>query len=205
MRGAWYAVEQAGYLLEDAAELFGRRRFSSCLVFSIYSLEELGRAKVYLETRKRVLNSEIITVEFLKERCRRHELKLAEARIPVTAVAVTFAEPLAPGSEKEAKLVAHLECMRQLLESQAPGRAHGGRFRALYVDPSDDARQWNRPVKVTKEEAEEWLDAARFRYCMDRDEIVNPVEDAGLLRALKNFETRPLLPEIDYDPFAGLE
>ncbi len=49
IEGAFYAMEQAGLLLNDAAILYAQRQWPSSLVLSVFSLEELGKAEMLLQ------------------------------------------------------------------------------------------------------------------------------------------------------------
>jgi len=46
IEGAFYAMEQAGLLLNDAATLYAERQWPSSLVLAVFSLEELGKAEM---------------------------------------------------------------------------------------------------------------------------------------------------------------
>lgn len=49
VEGAFYAMEQAGLLVSDAAMLYSQRRWPSSLVVAVFALEELGKADMLLQ------------------------------------------------------------------------------------------------------------------------------------------------------------
>jgi AbiV family abortive infection protein len=49
LKGAVYALEQAGHLLHDAYLLFLRERYASSIVLAVFSKEEMGRFELLLD------------------------------------------------------------------------------------------------------------------------------------------------------------
>jgi AbiV family abortive infection protein len=49
IEGAFYAMEQAGLLINDAAILYTQRKWPSSLVLAVFALEELGKAEMLLQ------------------------------------------------------------------------------------------------------------------------------------------------------------
>ena len=200
LRGAFYALEQAWNLLYDAVGLYQKRRYANSLVLSVFCLEEQGRAEIYLNKRKLALQSGRVNVQSLRKQCQKHEVKLNQGQIPVTAVLFGFGEPPSTGSAEEAKVAARLRKVRQVLEERAPREAHENRFRALYVDPGEDGKRWNRPSKtISEEDADKWLGAALVGYERLRGQLVES-NDAELAGAVLEWKSRPELPEPPWDP-----
>jgi len=67
-QGAFFALEQAGQLLMDAALLFQNRRWSSALVLSVFCLEELGKSDILIEKAKTALGGEPVTSSMREQR-----------------------------------------------------------------------------------------------------------------------------------------
>ena len=49
IRGAWYAVEQCGFLMGDAVLLYNKGRASTAIGLALLAREELGRSQILLE------------------------------------------------------------------------------------------------------------------------------------------------------------
>ena len=66
--GTFLAAEQAWHLLHDANWLYAQKRYANSLVLSVYSIEEVGRARMYLESTEEALQGKVITLENLRKR-----------------------------------------------------------------------------------------------------------------------------------------
>lgn len=199
LRGAFYSMEQAWHLLQDAVFLFQRGSYGSSLVLSIYCLEEIGRAEIYLHQRGRALTCGEVTVKELQEAHTKHKLKLGQGHITVTVcLPVSFAEPPPPDSPEMSELHARFEQVRRLSEAEAPRRAHEARMKALYVDLNESRTRWNRPCEVTKDEADEWLGTACVAYDQGRARLMRP-RDPELAGAIRGSANLPELPEPPWD------
>jgi AbiV family abortive infection protein len=197
LRGAFYAAEHAWHLLEDAVLLFQNKRYSNTLVLAEYCLEEVGRAKIYVQHRA---DGSAVTVNSLKSECKNHAFKLAQAEIPVAVGVPGGGLPPQPGSAEEAVLGEQLKMLRERMERKAPNRALDSRFKALYVDPHEDGVRWNRPHEVTREDADSWLGAAYVAYLFMRRRVLGAASAEELDQAFWGSERRqPKLPEPDWD------
>jgi len=78
LRGAVYALEQAGFLLHDAETLYKAGRYSSALALSVFCVEEMGRTGILLRGRVHALQGKSISVHSIKRQCSNHAAKLAK-------------------------------------------------------------------------------------------------------------------------------
>lgn len=79
--GTFLSAQQAWHLLHDANLLYGQKRYANSLVLSVYSVEEVGRSHMYLESTEEVLQGKVITLENLRKLCKDHMKKLSQGRI----------------------------------------------------------------------------------------------------------------------------
>ena len=141
--GAFHAAHQAWHLLEDAVTLFRSKSYPTYLALSVFSLEEIGRGKFYLEQRDVVLGGQLVSVKTLaSRRTRDHIWKLAQAEIPVTVGIASAGPPPAPNSLEEIAVGQRLLQLRKAMEESAPKRAHSQRLSALYVDVHPSGAGW---------------------------------------------------------------
>lgn len=178
-QGTVYAMEQAWHLLRDAVMLIQNKRYASSLVLATYCLEQLGRAEIYRENARRAFASNPITLGSMGRSLTDHLPKLFKARIPVTASMTVYGERPSPGSEAEIRLAERLADVRKINEQQAPQKALDIRQRALHVDHIHHFPMWNRPSKITSDEADSWVGAADVRYGYLRSELENDNSEIG--------------------------
>lgn len=157
--GAVYALEQAGYLLHDALFLFRKERYSSSVVLTVFSKEEMGRFEILLDIYYAVeeKGSKLSSLDVLK-RCDDHLVKLRhshyEDEIDLESLGrpeLTEAIFKGPWSSIEHKQA--WKKARELAERLArrmPKALHRRRMRALYVEPTEN--DWNRPIHTSREE-----------------------------------------------------
>ncbi len=195
--GTFLAAEQAWHLLHDANVLYGQKRYANSLVLSVYSVEEVGRSRIYLEQTEQVLQGQVITLDEVKTRCKIHMEKLEHGRSPLTVHVSLFSagEPPAPGSPEESQLVHRLQESRKQREKAAPKETHDKRFRALYVDPLDGVRNWNIPAKTEEFHAWDMLYVAGIEYETHRTKLSRLLQDPPEFRKLATQVRLPQLPE----------
>jgi AbiV family abortive infection protein len=75
LEGAVYALEQCGLLLRDANLLYANGSYASAVALALFAQEELGRWRILLDLRKKVLAGEHLTIKEIHARCKRHERK----------------------------------------------------------------------------------------------------------------------------------
>lgn len=196
LRGTFYAAENAWHFLQDAVLLFQSGRYSNTLVLATYCLEDVGRASLCLQHRKK---GDSVTVKSLRKEFRIHAFSLAQAKIPVSVGSSSFGEPPPPGSPQEAELFERLRLKREKLENDAPHRAKTRRFGALYVTPLDDGIHWNCPSDVSRDDADHWLGAAYVAYLRVRGEALAVASEEDLDEAFWGWRRQPKLPEPHWD------
>ncbi len=195
--GTFLAAEQAWHLLHDANFLYGQERYANSLVLSVYSVEEVGRSRIYLEQTEQVLQGRVITLEDVKARCKVHMEKLEHGRSPLTVHASTFlqGEPPSPGSVEESQLAHRLQELRRAREKAAPKETHDKRFRALYVDPIDAVKEWNIPAKTEAYDAWDMLYVAGIEYEVHRSKLNRFLGEKAEFQEIASRVRLPKLPE----------
>lgn len=142
LKGAYYSLEQAGHLLQDARLLYGRRRYASSFALTVLAREEIGRARICLKNRRAVLSGEKMTLGSLRAEtsdrgAHVRKLKTSQEIVGVPVCVEFWGNPPVPGSPEEKNLLDRLEQERRILEEQRPKEAQQRKLRALYVDHAD--------------------------------------------------------------------
>lgn len=191
--GAYFAMEQAGRLLEDSCLLYQHRRLPSSVVLAVFSLEESGKAQMLLEWAIKSATEGPIGAKVVKGSVSDHQAKLRSGRDPASILASV-------GKWGNADEWAELE--RQLAEKHrialrdAPKRDHVGRLRALFVDFEDN--RWRRPAEITVSDAFLKAMSAAIQYGNGRQRFIKPA-DPSVAEALERMATVLLpLPEPRY-------
>jgi len=188
IEGAYYAVDQAGQLLNDAALLYQRRRWPTSLVLSVFCLEELGKAEALLCIASDAANSSPKSVRQVQKGLTDHVAKLKSARkVTITASLGSW------GDTPPLDITQQLQNVFEINQENAPKEAHALRKAAMFVDLRDD-ESWRRPAETTSDVAEYELRVARIEYSRCREIFVNPT-DAVVRQALVELARRlPALP-----------
>lgn len=87
IEGAFHAMEQAGLLINDAATLYEQHRWPSSLVLGVFSLEELGKAEIWLQRGIDALANGPKTRDQAIAGGTTHQTKLRAGRGPATVPA----------------------------------------------------------------------------------------------------------------------
>lgn len=205
--GAFHAAHQSWHLLEDAVLLFRNKSYPVSLALSVFCLEEIGRAKFYLEQREAVLSGQTVTAEILTaRRTRNHVWKLAQADIPATVGIASAGPPPRHGSPEEIALGERLVQLRKVMEENEPKRAHSQRLSALYVDAHPNGVNWLVPSRmIRKEESEEKLGAADLAYLLFRIRLEEPEPGSDIALAADRLGNLPKLPEPHWDNWTWAE
>jgi AbiV family abortive infection protein len=152
LKGAAYALEQCGLLLRDANLLYRSGSYASAVALALFAWEELGRYRILLDLRTQVLGGNYVTIQEIKERCKRHVTKqeagmLSYVTDPGFAKLLdTYLSANASREERETALE-QLELHHQRTKG-IPLERHKLRLSALYVDAVPPDR-WNRPRGVS--------------------------------------------------------
>jgi AbiV family abortive infection protein len=150
LEGAVYALEQCGLLLRDANLLYRNGSYASAVAVALFAREELGRYRILLELRKKVLDGDHLTIEQIQNCCRNHETKQRAGMLSFVMRVDTDTElggllgtylSVKQGSEE------WNTAREQLEEAQrtVPVERHQQRMSALYVDAVAPDR-WRRPT-----------------------------------------------------------
>src|SRR5262245_61224111 len=200
LEGAAYALEQCGLLLRDANLLYGKGSYASALALAAFAREELGRHRILLELRKKVLDGDHLTIEDIQDRCRNHVTKQEAGMLSFVMRAVTDPGGLLDtyltvrqGSEEWKTAREQLEQARQTV----PVERYKQRMSALYVDAVAPDR-WNSPTReITQITAYVYLQGAANDYSGKWDRYTNPgiyqPDDPELYTTLENWPGRPTL------------
>jgi len=196
IEGAYYAMDQAGQLLNDAVVLYERKRWPSSLMLAVFSLEELGKAEALLCRARDSVDTGPKNVQDVMAGLAAHRTKLRTGRGPLTITATIsfWGDIPEPGTREMAEIEQRLADADRIAQENAPREAHEARMRALYVDLGD-GELWQRPTETTSKEAYLMLSAASVEYGVRRVKFVNPT-DAVVRQAQIDLVGRlPRLPE----------
>jgi AbiV family abortive infection protein len=75
LEGAAYALEQCGLLLRDANLLYRSGSYASAVALAAFAQEELGRWRILLDLRRKVLRGDRLTIKDIQTRCDNHVRK----------------------------------------------------------------------------------------------------------------------------------
>lgn len=199
LHGAMYAMEQAGFLLHDAVGLFTQGRYASAVVLAVFSREELGRARIYLENRKRALATGPVPEDTVTDQCDDHVEKLHRGQIGVTLewgpehrerFKGLFMHPQSPES-KEAHALVHE--LAKIKARRNPQDTHDKRLKALYVEPDEIGTGWNRPCEMPREECRRLIQDVANSYGVFSGNLM--VADEELAAAIAQWSGCPRLPD----------
>ena len=181
LQGAFYSMEQAGHLLQDAVLLFNRKRYASSLALASYSLEEMGRARIMMGNVFKVHEGGIVTgpaldreVKFGGAKAHLRKLKRGQRSGSLWQLCGLLTAQANPqGSSGPLHLrrvsssVEHSEAVTQL-KGQVAAEIFEMRMRALYVDRAVDGTRWYRPFEISRHEALVLLKRVSRDYRADR-------------------------------------
>jgi AbiV family abortive infection protein len=210
LEGAAYALEQCGLLLRDANLLYRNGSHASAVALAAFAQEELGRWRILLELRKRVLSGASVTIKEIQTRCGDHVRKQGAGLMSTvmrTDKDSGLGKPLQtqmsskPGSEEWKEARKEIEKLDRQKKRRIPGDRHEQRMSALYVD-AVSLDQWNRPTtQITPTLAIEYLQDAANDYSGQFDRYTNPQvhkpADPEVYTALEKWTDRPTLPSPD--------
>jgi len=153
LKGGWFALEQAGRLIRDAAVLMDAGSHSSAVALALLSREEVSKARTLFKLWMRATQGEAITSDIAVK----HITKLKhfeKQRLAATTfnVPADFRVPLAGSA-------AALEYFDEVAASRVKKREE-----ALYVDASPQGNSWRRPADIGLDEAKDIIADARSDY-----------------------------------------
>jgi AbiV family abortive infection protein len=211
LHGAAYSLEHCGLLLGDAKLLYENGSYATALVVGAFAREDLGRWRMLLKLRKRVLAGESLTVDDVKTACDDHVSKQEAGMTSLTLRAdnasgvgkllqTRMKAPL--GSKERQEADKQVDKIDHLKSKRTPDDRHRLRMKALYVDILSE-EQWNRPAQeVSPTDAYEFLADAMNDYGLQRlqrymDLPLLKADDPELHDALMQWSDRPELPHVE--------
>lgn len=170
LRGAWYALEQCGYLLQHAVILYRNGAYASSIALALLAREELGRSRILQDHWRNVAAGNEVAVEELIKSCDDHMTKQREAQLSMTfrGEPGTQLDQLhrarmgsKPGTPEWEAADAALKRIERRHEKKTPGDRHSTRMQAIYVDLEHDHD--HEAAQRSAENAYMFADALRIR------------------------------------------
>jgi AbiV family abortive infection protein len=206
LRGGWYALEQAGRLVNEATVLFEAGSHSTAAGLALLSREELAKSRKLFALWMKAFRGEQITRDQVAE-----DIDIGHIEKQRHG-ASTFSIPVDAGTleilnrERDVTPEQYDEVSRRLnarferLRKKAPTARHQQRLRAFYVDPARDGNTWLRPSDLSRSEAEDILIHARNDYWQHRRRgRPARVSDLDALdAALAAWQDKPELPPAEF-------
>jgi len=208
LRGTWYAIEQCGYLLQDAITLYRTAAYPSAIALAMIAREELGKYRILLDLwKKSTKTPNSPSDDDIRAASGDHVEKQRQAQLCVTFMAAADSrldrlfrtrfkhQPQDP-EYKEAD--AEIQKFIQELSRRTPGVRHAIRKSALYVDLNESGTNWNRPREMGQADAYKCLADAANDYAGQidrlRPDLLRALEEFKLATALDEWPERPALP-----------
>lgn len=212
LRGAWYAAEQCGHMLRNAAILHRQKAYSTAAAIALLGREELGGHNFLLDHWKKAVRTGTgPDADALRDGLHDHLLKQQRSNLTITymnsgeggfAAISRRIFAAAPGSEEYWKASDELTSVLQRKAKRAPDERHSTRMRALYVDLDASGTDWNRPAAISPSEATNCLLHAVNDYARVHDNLRHELlmhSNRDLAMALAAWTDKPPLPLPDFD------
>jgi AbiV family abortive infection protein len=208
LEGAVYALEQCGLLLRGSNLLYRNGSYASAVALAAFAQEELGRWRILLDLRRKVLGGEHVTLEEIRDHCADHVRKQVAGMTSITMRAdrasglgklLQTKMSATPGSKEWKAANEQIEKLDRQKKKRVPEERHRERMSALYVDAVSGGR-WNRPAKeVSQSYAHDFLQDAVNDYSLQYSQRYTELEiikavDPELFQALVQWSDRPALP-----------
>jgi AbiV family abortive infection protein len=103
LEGSWWALKQAGRLLESATMLFESGDFSTALAVAMFGREELGQSRLLRDCAWEVREGKVPQPDEIKRRCKDH-VKKQEASAFQTKISIPPWELAGSGLRKSAQV-----------------------------------------------------------------------------------------------------
>lgn len=208
LKGAWYALEQCGKLLQDAVRLHHVGAYPSGVALAMFGREELGKHRMLLdEWRKSQDTGQLPSVEAIQSACTDHVDKQRRALLGLTftaeggsalATAIGTQMKHKPQDTEYQEAEKVIQAALKSLAKRTPDARHAARMQALYVDLNDSGADWNRPLNISQDESKKLLSDAANDYAGQRDrlnlDLLRGMGDLRLAEALEAWDQRPYLP-----------
>jgi AbiV family abortive infection protein len=174
LEGAVYALEQCGLLLRDANVLYRSGSYATAVALAAFAQEELGRWRILLDLRTKLLGGEHLTIEEIQKHYEGHVRKQGAGMTSITMTADRGSGlgkllQTRHGSKEWKAAREQLEKLNQQKRRRVPDDRHKRRMSALYVDAVSLDR-WNRPAKeISQTFASDFLQDAVNDYSIQYD------------------------------------
>jgi AbiV family abortive infection protein len=214
LRGAWYALEQAGRLVRGSVVLFDSGDRSTAVGVAMLAREELGRSRILRSLGKGANEKAApILVAEVEAALQDHAAKQRAAAWSVTLTAphgtplnelmwASMREP--PSSDVWRQDEQSIETAAAAKRKRLPADRHQLRMRAFYVDLSPDGT-WKRPVDIGHDEALAAVNETSNDYAQERDRLRDEVIEADcpeMASARRLMSPAPVLVEPQWPRFA---
>lgn len=182
LEGSWYALEQAGRLLNSAKVLFEIGDFSTVVAVAMFSREELGRSRLLRDCSTDVRNGQVLQAKDITKRCQDHVVKQNASVGSITlrttndtelGKALQTQREYAPSSEQWKRAESFVNSAHEAKQKRQPNERHQLRCNSLYVDINGMGTDWARPVEIFKEEARNHLEEAASDYSIEAERLTN--------------------------------
>lgn len=213
LEGAWFAIEQCGRLLKDAATLYSVGSYSSAVALAMFAREELGRHFILIEMWEAYATRSPPSVKQVRDAYEDHQTKQEKGQLSFTYRGRTENQigKLSQQQLEHLPQTPVFEKVRQLWETYKdrrvkaiPNERHHARMAALYVGIEDSGQGWHRPGKSEKEFAHGSLEDAMNDYSQRRGNLLTPellsVLDPDLCAALQAWPNKPDLVHLPQLP-----
>ncbi len=210
MKGAVYALEQSGLLLNDAVTLMDKKSYNNGIVLAAFAREELGRSQILMNLFDDVVkNGKNITADDINKACNQHMSKQEYGQISTvlrfqndTEEGKLFMKKMkliqdgnqesADYRENEVKLN---EIMAQV-RKRTPGERHRHRLKALYVMPDDKGTGWNIPKNISPEFARDFIIDTSNDYSAIRQHFYSDSrsDETEFIKEVRKWGEKPELP-----------
>ena len=160
LEGSWYAIEQAGRLMQSAVTLFDAGDASTALAIAMFGREEIGRYELLRELAAEVKAGKQISVDDVNVRCNDHEEKqrgsaagtvLRPGRGNKLYEALSALSDSNVDSATRHRARETIDVAVNARHKRYPQERHAARMKGLYVDLEPTRKAWSRPVTLDKE------------------------------------------------------
>ena len=208
LRGAWYALEQSGFLLTNSVSLYSTKGYASAVLLALLAREELGKCRILLDLWRKASLGTDVSVEEVQQACDDHVEKQRQGQLSTTyhlqgpsglANLLQERSKAEPGGSRRASLEEQVEDIDERKASRTPEDRHSTRMKAMYVDLNETGTDWNRPQLLSEGEAANCLTDAINDYSVKRSQLTEleilRTSDRELEAAIAAWSDRPSLPQ----------
>jgi AbiV family abortive infection protein len=173
LKGAWYALEQAGILIDDAVTLYDKDDWSTAVGLALLGREELGKSRILRDLAKEATGRSVLVSE-VQAACNKHKAKQAKAILSHVfkpprnsklgrAIVDQMEGPAWSPKATAARAVIDAEIKAE--QDSLPTERHQRRLQAFYLDLQDSG-EWVRPVAMDSQEARDLVEHAVNDYAL---------------------------------------